>query len=85
MVFQAARTGRRREKNTRRIVLGTAEELKSLASARNMVVGIKREINANNVRLKNNLLLLRIWQSTISNVSLPIRHPGSLSRRVLLP
>jgi integrase len=37
----------------RRIVLGTTDELKNLASARKMVVGIRREINANDVRLKN--------------------------------
>lgn len=36
----------------RRIVLGTADELKSIASARKMVVGIRREINAKDVRLR---------------------------------
>ena len=37
----------------RRIILGTAEELKSIASARKMAVGIRREINANDIRLRN--------------------------------
>jgi len=37
----------------RRIVLGTADELKNLSSARKMVVGFRREINANDLRLKN--------------------------------
>ena len=37
----------------RRIVLGTADELKNIASARKMVVGIRREINADNIRLTN--------------------------------
>ena len=39
-----------------RIVLGTAEDLKSIASARKMVVGIRREINVNDVRLRNRSL-----------------------------
>ena len=34
----------------RRIVLGTADELKSIVSARKMVVGLRREINANDIR-----------------------------------
>ena len=37
----------------RRIVLGTSDELKSIASARKTVVGIRREINANDIRLRN--------------------------------
>ena len=36
----------------RRIVLGSAEELKSLASARKMAVGLRREINVNDVRIR---------------------------------
>lgn len=42
----------------RRIVLGTADELKSLASARKMVVGLRREINMNNVRIRNESITL---------------------------
>lgn len=38
----------------RRIVLGSAEELKSLASARKMVVGLRREINVHDVRIGRN-------------------------------
>ena len=34
----------------RRIVLGTAEDLKSIGSARKMVVGLRREINVNDIR-----------------------------------
>jgi integrase len=37
----------------RRIVLGTADELKSVAPARKMVVGIRREINVNDIRVRN--------------------------------
>jgi integrase len=37
----------------RRIVLGTADGLKSIASARGMVVGIRREINTNDIRLRH--------------------------------
>lgn len=36
----------------RRIVLGSAEDLKSLASARKMVVGLRCEINVNDVRIR---------------------------------
>jgi integrase len=32
--------------------LGTAEDLKSIASARNMVVGIRREVNVKDIRLR---------------------------------
>jgi integrase len=35
-----------------RIVLGTAEDLKSIASARNMAVGLRHEINNNDIRLR---------------------------------
>src|SRR5690242_8065982 len=42
----------------RRIVLGTAEELKSIASARRSIVGIRREINVNDVRLRNSSITL---------------------------
>ena len=35
----------------RRIVLGTADELRGIASARKMVVGLRREININDVRI----------------------------------
>jgi len=42
----------------RRIVLGTAEELKSLASARKMVVGVRREINVNDVRIRKESITL---------------------------
>jgi len=36
----------------RRIVLGTADELKTIASARKAVVGLTREINLNDVRIR---------------------------------
>lgn len=36
----------------RRIVLGSAEDLKNLGSARKLVVGLKREINVNDVRIR---------------------------------
>lgn len=36
----------------RRIVLGTAEDLKSIGSARKAVVGLRREINLNDVRIR---------------------------------
>jgi hypothetical protein len=42
----------------RRIVLGTAEDLKNIASARKMVVGLRREINLNDVRIKKESIKL---------------------------
>jgi hypothetical protein len=42
----------------RRIVLGSAEELKSLASARKMVVGLRREINVHDVRIRKESITL---------------------------
>jgi hypothetical protein len=42
----------------RRIVLGTAEELKSISSARKLVIGIRREINFDDVRLRNRAITL---------------------------
>jgi integrase len=41
----------------RRIVLGTAEELKSIASAGKMVVGLRHEINNNDIRLRKPITL----------------------------
>jgi integrase len=42
----------------RRIVLGTADELKSIASARKAVVGFRREINLNDVRIRKESITL---------------------------
>ena len=42
----------------RRIVLGTAEDLKSLASARKMIVGLRREINVNDIRIRKESITL---------------------------
>jgi len=36
----------------RRIVLGTADDLKTIASARKAVVGLRHEINLNDVRIR---------------------------------
>jgi integrase len=42
----------------RRIVLGTADELRSIASARKMVIGLRREININDIRLRRESITL---------------------------
>jgi len=42
----------------RRIVLGTAEDLKNIESARQMVVGLRREINVNDVRTRREPITL---------------------------
>ena len=42
----------------RRIVLGTADDLKSIASARKAVLGLRREINLNDVRIRKESITL---------------------------
>jgi len=42
----------------RRIVLGSADDLRSLASARKMVVGLSREINVNDIRIRRESITL---------------------------
>src|ERR1700740_3410047 len=42
----------------RRIVLGTANDLKTIASARKAVVGLRREINSNDVRIRRESITL---------------------------
>jgi integrase len=42
----------------RRIVLGTAEDIKNIASARRMVVGLRRELNLNDVRIRSEKVTL---------------------------
>lgn len=42
----------------RRIVLGTAEDLKNIASARQMAVGLRREINVNDIRIRREAITL---------------------------
>lgn len=42
----------------RRIVLGTADDLKSIASAHKAVVGLRREINLNDVRIRRESITL---------------------------
>lgn len=42
----------------RRIVLGSAEDLRSLASARKMVIGLSREINVNDIRIRKESITL---------------------------
>ena len=42
----------------RRIVLGTADDLKGIASARKAVVGLRREINVNDIRVRRESIKL---------------------------
>src|SRR5881396_2484618 len=42
----------------RRIVLGTAEELKNIASARKMVTGLRSEIDINDIRIRRESITL---------------------------
>jgi integrase len=42
----------------RRIVLGTADDLKGIASARKAVVGLRREINVNDIRVRRESITL---------------------------
>jgi len=65
----------------RRIVLGTAEDLKSIASACKMVVGIRREINVNDVRIRKESITLNDLSSIISNENLATAVPVSRIRQ----
>src|ERR1700751_3762116 len=56
--FRWRETGPAGRRVHRRIVLGSAEELKSLASARKMVVGLRREINVHDVRIRKESITL---------------------------
>lgn len=42
----------------RRIVLGTADDLKGITSARKAVVGLRREINVNDIRVRRESITL---------------------------
>jgi hypothetical protein len=42
----------------RRIVLGTADDLKGIASARKVVAGLRREINVNDIRVRRESITL---------------------------
>ncbi len=52
-----------------RIVPGTADDLKSIASARRAVVGLRREINLNDVRIRTEAIAQPIYRSIFSNES----------------
>src|SRR5580693_4561214 len=53
----------------RRIVLGTADDVKSIASARKAVVGLRREINLNDVRTRREAITLADLSRHFSNES----------------
>jgi integrase len=59
----------------RRIVLGTADDLKSIASARNAVVGLRREINLNDVRIKRESIKLADLSRHFQQRELADRNP----------
>ena len=54
----------------RRIVLGTADDLKGIASARKAVVGLRREINVNDIRVRRESSHWPIYRDIFSNESL---------------
>jgi len=59
----------------RRIVLGTAEDLKSIAAARKMVVGLRREINLNDVRIRRESITLADLSRHYQQRELATRNP----------
>jgi Site-specific recombinase XerD len=59
----------------RRIVLGSADDLKSLASARNMAMGLRREINANDVRIRKESITLANLSSHFQQREVVNRNP----------
>lgn len=65
----------------RRIVLGTADELKSIASARKMVVELRREININDGRMRKESITRTTCRVTISSENLSAAVSASRIRR----
>ena len=59
----------------RRIVLGTADDLKSIASARKAVVGLRREINLNDVRIRRESIKLTDLSRHFQQRELADRNP----------
>jgi integrase len=59
----------------RRIVLGTADDLKSIASARTAVVGLRREINLNDVRIRRESIKLADLSRHFQQRELSDRNP----------
>ena len=59
----------------RRIVLGTADELRSIASARKMAVGLRREININDVRIRRESIKLADLSRHFQQRELADRNP----------
>ncbi len=59
----------------RRIVLGTADELRSIASARKMVAGLRREININDVRIRRESIKLADLSRHFQQRELADRNP----------
>ncbi|PYU13030.1 MAG: site-specific integrase [Acidobacteria bacterium] len=59
----------------RRIVLGTAEELKNIASARKMVTGLRSEININDIRIRRESITLADLSRRFQQRELADRNP----------
>jgi len=59
----------------RRIVLGTAEELKNIASARKMVTGLRSEININDIRIRRESIALADLSRHFQQRELADRNP----------
>src|SRR5438128_10009426 len=59
----------------RRIVLGTAEELKNIASARKMVTGLRSEININDIRIRRESIKLADLSRHFQQRELADRNP----------
>src|SRR4029077_15927478 len=59
----------------RRIVLGTADELKSIASVRKAVVGLRCQINSNDVRVRREAITLTDLSTHFQQRELVDRNP----------
>jgi len=59
----------------RRIVLGTAEELKNIASARKMVTGLRSEIDINDIRIRRESITLADLSRHFQQRELADRNP----------
>src|SRR4029077_3109117 len=65
----------------RRIVLGTADELKSIASVRKAVVGLRCQINSNDVRVRREAITLTDLSTHFQQRELVDRNPRIRRRR----
>ena len=73
--FRWRETGPDGRRIHRRIVLGSAEDLKGIALARKMAVGLRREINVNHIRIGRESITLADLSTHYQQRELAVRNP----------